>query len=326
MKAVAELLRIFLRAGGGYLSGEALARELGFSRVYVHKLMESLRREGFVFHAVRNRGYRLDAEPVCFHAGLFSALLAETPIPFFRTIRPLGSISSTNAVAEAELAAGTEAPLLVTATEQTAGRGRRGRRWHSPPDRNFYLSAGLRPALAPSRLQTITLFLGLRLCHFLRDQFALPVLVKWPNDLLVHDRKLAGMLTEARVDAEQTRDLVFGLGLNGNLATDEFPEALQPIATSLQSATGQSVSLSRLAHQVAFVIGEAMEDYFTGGAGGELVKDWPAVDALRGREVTTGDQTGTVLGISPSGSLRLRRPDGSLALLHSGEVSVRSTS
>lgn len=323
MKAVAELLRIFLRAGGGFLSGERVARELGFSRVYVHKLMETLRREGFVFHAVRNRGYRLDEEPDCFHPGLFSALFAEAPIPFFRTIRPLGSTGSTNAVAEAELAAAAEAPLLIIATEQTAGRGRRGRRWHSPPDRNLYLSAGLRPALAPSRLQTITLFLGLRLCHFLRDQFALPVLVKWPNDLLVHDRKLAGMLTEARVDAEQTRDLVFGFGLNGNLAADELPEELQPIATSLQSATGQSVSLSRLAHQVAVVIGEAMEDFFAGGTGGELVKDWPAVDALRGREVTAGDQTGTVLGISPSGSLRLRRPDGSLALLHSGEVSVR---
>ena len=323
MRAVGEILRIFLRAGGGYVSGEAVARELGFSRVYVHKLLDNLRKEGFAFHAVRNRGYRLEKEPDSLHPELFNALLAERPLPFFKGIRHLGSTGSTNADAEEELAAGAEAPLLVTATEQTAGRGRRGRRWHSPPDRNLYVSAGIRPALAPSRLQTITLFLGLRLCHFLRDRFALPVLVKWPNDLLVHDRKLAGMLTEARVDAEQTRDLVFGLGLNGNLAADELPGELRPVATSLQEATGRSVSLSRLAHHVGGVIAEAMEDFLADGVGGELVDSWPAVDALRGREVTAGDQTGTVLGISSSGSLRLRRPDGSLALLHSGEVSVR---
>ncbi len=325
MKTASDILRILLAASGDYVSGEAIAREIGCSRVHVHKLLESLKEQGFLFHAVRNRGYRLVEEPVRFHAGLFAALCAAEPLPFFRSIRHLGSTGSTNAVADEDLAAGAEAPLLVTATEQTSGRGRRGRHWHSPPDHNLYLSAGIQPTLSPGRLQTITLFLGLRICTFLREQFALPILVKWPNDLLLHDRKLAGMLTEARVDAERTRDLVFGLGLNVNGTEDEFPADLRTVATSLRAAVGRPLSLSRLAHGLCGVLASGMEDFLGGDAAGELLESWPAIDALRGREVIAGDQTGTVLGISPSGSLRLRRANGSLVLLHSGEVSVRPT-
>ncbi len=324
MSPTARILLAFLQTGGQFISGAALGRRLGVSRVSVHHHLEALKAGGFVFSAIRNRGYRLEHEPDAVHPALLEALLAEQPIPFFAGGLCLGATDSTNSVAEAELAKGRPAPFYVIADTQSAGRGRRGRSWHSPPRSNLYLSVGLRPNLPPARLQSITVWLGLRLCRFLRDTFALPVQVKWPNDLFLHGRKVAGMLTEARVDAEATRDLVFGLGLNVNCTEADFPPELAGIAGSIGPHLGRPVNLSRLAHGILGALAAAIPVFLDGHHAEELVALWPQFDYLRGRTVSNGMLEGRVLGINPSGALRLERPDGSIALLHSGEVSLGS--
>jgi BirA family biotin operon repressor/biotin-[acetyl-CoA-carboxylase] ligase len=316
------VLLAFIRAKGQFVSGAAIGNDLGLSRVSVHKHLEALRGQGFRFSAIRNKGYRLEAEPKAFHPALFAALLAEAPCPFFASFLSLGETGSTNSAAEAELTAGRATPFLVVADAQTAGRGRRGRSWHSPPGRNLYLSVALRPSLPPARLQTITLWLGLRLCQFLREAHALPVLIKWPNDLILHGRKIAGMLTEARVDAEHTRDLVFGLGLNVNAHEADFPAELKQIASSLALNIGRDLNLSRLAHALARHLATAIQDYLDNHYVDELTRLWPEFDYLRGQSVQAGEVAGRVLGITSTGSLRIERANGSVTLLHSGEVSL----
>ena len=322
MSPDAEVLLPFIRAGGQFVSGARIGEDLGLSRVSVHNRLEALRQQGFVFAAIRNKGYRMEAEPMAFHAPLFEALLENEPCLFFRSQLTIGETDSTNSLAELELSKGRETPFLVVADSQSAGRGRRGRVWHSPPHRNLYLSIALRPSLPPARLQTITLCLGLAICQFLREQFALPVLIKWPNDLLLHDRKIAGMLTEARVDAEQTRDLVFGLGLNVNAAEEDFPEDLRPIATSLSLCLARPVSLTRLAHALTHRLAIRMRDFLDNPQAQNLADSWPEFDYLRGREIHAGGISGRASGITNTGSLRVERPDGSTVLLHSGEVSL----
>ncbi|MGC9450101.1 MAG: biotin--[acetyl-CoA-carboxylase] ligase [Oceanipulchritudo sp.] len=323
MNLNARVLEAFLRAEGQFVSGSGIGRDLGLSRVSIHNHLEELRRSGFVFSAIRNKGYRMESEPDSFHPDLYEALLARQPCPFYQSHLYLQQTESTNTVAEKELSGGRETPFLVLAETQTAGRGRRGRSWHSPPHRNLYLSVALRPALPPSRLQTITLWLGLRLCQFLRDTFALPVLVKWPNDLMLHDRKIAGMLTEARVDSEQTRDLVFGLGLNVNAQEGDFPPELADTAASLRQNLGHPLSLTRLAHSLAAHIARAIQDFLDNQFAPELAAGWPEFDYLRGQAVHAGGEiSGRVLGITSNGSLRLERADGSTAILHSGEVAL----
>lgn len=317
-----EILRHFLRASGQFISGSAIAADLGLSRVAVHNHLESLREEGFAFDAIRNKGYRLSAEPEPFHADLFSALLLEEPCPWFRGAVALDSVGSTNSEAERLLANGTDTPFLVIAKTQTAGRGRRGRSWHSPPDRNLYLSAAFCPSMPASRLQTITLWTGLCLCRFLRDSYGLPVMVKWPNDLMLHGKKVAGILTEARVDAETTRDLVLGLGINVNARPEDFPAELSGIATSLAIALGHPLSVSRLAHRIVRRLAEAFGEYFSGEFSPEFAHQWPEFDFLRGERVSTGTVEGRAAGIASTGSLRIERDDGSIALLHSGEVGL----
>ena len=325
MNLDAQVLVCFLRARGQFLSGNAIGEELGLSRVSIHNHLETLKKSGFVFSAIRNRGYRLEREPEAFHPVLFEALLAENPLPFYKGgYLAVEAVDSTNNLAEVELSTGREAPFFIISDTQTAGRGRRGRSWHSPRRRNLYLSVALRPVISPARLQTITLWLGVRLCGFLRDTYSLPVLIKWPNDLMLHDRKLAGMLTEARVDSEQTRDLVFGLGLNVNAGQEDFPSELANLATSLALNLDQRLNLSRVAHALLGVIAAAIEDFLEDVFLDELSRLWPEYDYLRGQTVTAGQVQGRVLGITRNGSLRLERPDGSSAILHSGEVSLGS--
>ncbi len=324
MKVPAQVLQHFIQAKGQFISGTEIGEKLGLSRVSVHNHLETLKKDGFEFSAIRNKGYRLEKEPEVFHPALFETLMELVPCPFFRNYKAVEEVSSTNSLAELELAKGTEAPFFIVANEQTQGRGRRGRVWHSPLKKNLYLSVGLRPAMPPAKLQTITLWMGLRLCNFLREKYSLPVLIKWPNDLILHDRKIAGMLTEARVDSEFTRDLVFGLGLNVNSTSDDFPEELSNFASSLALNLDRNINLTRLAHDIIHVLADAIVDYLDDQYRSELTDQWPEFDYLRGQDVRTGDIEGKVLGISANGSLRLERPDGSNILLHSGEVSIGS--
>jgi BirA family biotin operon repressor/biotin-[acetyl-CoA-carboxylase] ligase len=322
MNLDARVLLPFLRAGGQFVSGSVIASDLGLSRVSVHNHLENLKASGFEFAAIRNKGYQLTSEPLAFHPDLFDALLEIEPCPFFKSHIALGEVDSTNSVAEKELSAGRETPFFVVADSQSAGRGRRGRAWHSPQHKNLYLSIALRPSLPPSRLQTIPLWLGLRLCQLLRDLHALPVQIKWPNDLLIHGRKIAGMLTEARVDSEFTRDLVFGLGLNVNSSQADFPDELAPIAGSLALNLGHPLNLSRLAHRIILHLADSIQDYLDDAFGAELAHLWPEFDYLRGQRVRTDQLEGVAIGITQNGSLRVERDDGSTAVLHSGEVSL----
>ena len=250
--------------------------------------------------------------------------MEEDPCPYFESYLTVPEVDSTNNLAELELSKGRTAPFFIVADQQTEGRGRRGRIWHSPEKTNLYLSIALRPTLSPARLQTITLWLGLRICQFLRDAYALPVLIKWPNDLMLHDRKIAGMLTEARVDAEQVRDLVFGLGINVNAREKDFPEELATVASSLAMNTGKSLNLSRVAHKLIHHLASAVQEFEDDQYVEELTSLWPEFDYLRGENVRAGEIAGRVLGINKTGSLRLERPDGSTLLLNSGEVSIGS--
>jgi BirA family biotin operon repressor/biotin-[acetyl-CoA-carboxylase] ligase len=140
---------------------------------------------------------------------------------------------------------------------------------------------------------------------------------------MLHGRKIAGMLTEARVDSESTRDLVFGMGLNVNYSESDFPPDIAAVAGSLSHNLGHGLNLSRLAHAVVLHLAEALQDFLEDQFADELARLWPEFDFLRGQRVQTDLATGTAIGITSSGSLRVERDDGSIAILHSGEVSLK---
>lgn len=318
------ILRALLEAGEGFVSGSTLAEQLGMSRVAVWQHMEKLREQGFDFEAVRSRGYRLSARPPSLNASLLRAYLPLRHQRFPLTV--LESVDSTNDEAARRLTAGESAPFAVISREQTRGRGRLGRAWHSEPNGNLYISFAFRPLLPPDRMPTFTLWIGANLCELIASYCRIAPRLKWPNDLLIDGRKAGGILTEARVDADQIRDLVLGLGLNLLPPSGGWPAELAGRATSLAEASGAPLDVNRLAAALLGRVLSAYDAFHRGQHQAAFTTLWTRYDALRERPVTLlqGEEriSGTADGIEPDGTLILRMADGSKQRFRAGEVSV----
>ena len=318
------ILRELLAREPNWVSGSALAARLGISRVAVWQHMEKLRAAGFTFEAQRSRGYRISARPAAIYAPLIETHLKSRPRNFSLMI--LDDVDSTNDEAARQLAAGRPVPFAILARRQSQGRGRFGRPWHSDSTSNLYASFAFRPSVEPQRMQTFTLWMGLNVCELLANFAGVSPGIKWPNDILFDGRKAGGMLTEARVDADQIRDLVFGLGLNVNPPPGGWPSDLVRRAIALADVTGSPLDLNRLA---AALIGRVLLAYqiFADGEHLETFADlWNRYDLLRGKAVTLLEggrrHRGVVSGVDDEGALLLRDDDGKVHRFRAGEVTL----
>jgi len=320
------LLSLLLEDRARFLSGNALAEALGVSRVSVWGYFEKLRAEGFLFEAVRNRGYRLAAEPDHVHGGLLNAYLKKLgcAVPVFCA----AETDSTNTQARKRLLDGASAPFFLTAARQSAGRGRLGRAWFGEETGNLYLTFGLRPDVPPARLSGFTLWLGFALCRHLAGQCNAPLRIKWPNDLVCEGRKLAGILTEMHSEADTVQAVAFGIGLNVNGTFEKAPPAVQAVAGSLHTVTGRTFSINAVAAEVMACLARASEAFFAAEAWrAELFAGWPAFDALAGKSVTLRGadhrvRTATALGLAEDGGLRVRLENGEPFVVQAGDVTL----
>ncbi|ATC63172.1 biotin--[acetyl-CoA-carboxylase] ligase [Nibricoccus aquaticus] len=318
------ILRALIEKENGFVSGSILARSLDMSRVAVWQHMEKMRRHGFEFDAVRARGYRLTKRPNAVYPDLIHAYLSSRKLAFDLIFNE--EIDSTNDEAARQLAAGREAPFIVVATKQTKGRGRFGRVWHSEANGNLYISFAFRPQLEPARMQTFTLWMGINLCELIANFTRTTPGLKWPNDILFDGRKAGGILTEARIDSDQIRDLVFGLGLNLNSDSDSWPAALTKRAISLAEHTNTPLDINKF---TAALIGRVLDAYdqFVSGAYQKTFADrWHEYDILRGKSIKLlhGSETisGTASGIDDEGSLIVKTDKGRTERFRAGEVTI----
>ena len=321
-----SILLAFLEADGEPVSGDRLAKELGVSRVAIWSRLERLRASGYVFAASTRKGYALRSVPRHLDPALLDAHLRRLKVT--PKVEFLAEVDSTNSEAERRLAVGQEAPFAVLARTQKAGRGRLGRKWHSAPSGNLYLSLAFRPFIPPDRLKPFTLWMGLALCAHVEKSLGLKLGLKWPNDLQAPDgRKVAGMLTEARLDADSVRELVFGVGLNLTGAPKDFPADLRASAGSLEAALGAPLDLNREAAGVIAALFRAWEQFEEGTWSRSFRKLWSHHDVLAGKSVRVGLRgdplAGVVDGIDDEGSLILRTGGGRRAIVSSGEVTLR---
>ena len=318
------ILKALLQANSSFVSGNLLATELGISRVGVWARLEKLREEGFGVEAIRHRGYRLTNEPATLNENLIRAYLdivGSKVDLFFKT-----EVDSTNTEAERLLAEGRQTPFAVLAQRQTKGRGRMGRQWHSEDDGNLYASFGFRPQLPPAQMQMITLWMGVQICSFINDKLGLPAQVKWPNDIVSGTRKLAGILAEARVDADRTRDLIFGIGINVNSQCDKWPTDMAAVATSLATIGGKPLKINQVAASLVEVVNKAYDNYVSGAYLSEIYALWDRYDVLRGMTVKGSkghdEILGTASGIDEHGNLRILLANGEIRNVQAGEVSL----
>jgi BirA family biotin operon repressor/biotin-[acetyl-CoA-carboxylase] ligase len=318
------ILRELLAHEPDWVSGAALAQKLGMSRVGVWQHMERLRAAGFEFEAQRAHGYKLKTRPPTLHAVLIETLLKVHPKQF--SLQVMDVVDSTNDEAARQLAAGRPTPFAILARRQTRARGRFGRTWQSESTGNVYASFAFRPQVEPERMQTFTLWMGVNVCELLENFMGVAPGIKWPNDILFEGRKAGGMLTEARVDSDQIRDLVFGLGLNVNGRTDQWSSDLARRAVSLAQIAGAPLDLNRLA---AAIIGRVLLAYqtFADAAHLDTFADlWNRFDVLRGKHITLLEggrrHHGTVTGLDDEGALLLRDEFGRAHRFRAGEVTI----
>lgn len=232
-------------------------------------------------------------------------------------------IASTNISARQMAEQGAPQGEIVIAESQTQGRGRLGRRWVSPPYANLYFSVILRPRLQPAQAPQVTLMAAVALAETLQLFLPIRPVIKWPNDVLVEGKKLAGILTELSCSADRVEFIILGIGVNLNYPSELMPEELRARATSVLAASGEradrEVFLRRLIQHLDRCYGE-----FEDGGFGALAHRWERFFALRGRQVRVEllDQvvTGTIRGIDHDGALILMGPDGTAQRVIAGDV------
>ena len=303
---------------GEVVSGEALARELGVTRTAVWKQIENLRGLGFQIESSGRSGYRLlscpdTLLPAAIQFGLQTSWAG-------REIEYYASLPSTNRLARQRAAEGAPEGLLVLAETQTEGRGRRGRNWLTPRGEAIAMTLLLRPTAHPSQVATLSLVTALAVAEAIEEAAGIPACIKWPNDIVILGRKVAGILLEMDADEERVRSVVCGVGIN--VHQQIFPVELREIASSLDLLAGQVQTRSTIVR--AFLV--RME------ANLRLLGTDTFLEAYRARSATLKSEvrvvspeesfTGRACDITGSGSLLVETEDGLREVL-AGDVSVR---
>ncbi len=213
-------------------------------------------------------------------------------------------------------------PFFVTASKQSAGRGRMGRRWHSP-EGNLYLTAVFMAGIVLKDLPLFTLYASLKVCHRLSELTKVEFWLKWPNDIWVGEKKCAGFLAESPVAPNYGRLILLGMGLNVN--TVSFPKELESIATSLRQETEREFSVRELGGLLGNEIVEAYDNFFRRAYEDELATLWKRYDRLQGQQIRYEEngvvQKGVVMGLAPDGSLKVET-NRIVRSLRSGEITL----
>ena len=240
------------------------------------------------------------------------------------TILHFDSIDSTNLEVMRQAKGGAGEGLCIIAREQTRGRGRLDRSWHSPKDAGLYLSIVLRPEFELARWPLINLAAALAVHDAIFRTCESKVDIKWPNDICVHDRKLCGILAET-VETEIGLAAIVGIGIN--LHDEDFPAELEPYATSLRSVTGSEVNRDTLVNELLKALGERYEMLRSDSGGEHTIREWCANSSYAfGRKVrvSLGDENfvGITRGLESDGALRVAIDERTVRTVRAGDVTA----
>ena len=318
-----RLLDALHTAGNNRISGSTLAAQLGVSRTTVWKHVTRLKKLGYVIETERFGGYRLKKVPDLLLASEIRRELRCSTLG--KSIHSYPAVGSTNEVALTLGRDGDPEGAVVVADRQTKGRGRLGRSWESPAQAGIWCSVLLRPNLAPRYAAWITLFAAVTVARLLREETGVEAFIKWPNDVLVDDRKVCGILTELVAEQDRIEYAVVGIGLNVNQIRRDFAPAVRGRATSLRIAAGRRFNRTTLFCRLIELL---EEDYrLMMDRGFEVIrKMWMDQSSTIGRHVRCQwDGTvieGRAVGLGDEGALLVEEADGTVVPVIRGDVTV----
>jgi len=324
MTTDAHILSALRAEDGAGVSGAELSQQLGISRAAVWARIQELRQLGYDIEASPHRGYRLISAPDQLHADDLLSRLGKTKV-VGRDIRVFQETTSTNDVVEKLARDGVKEGVVVFAESQTKGRGRLGRKWMSPPRKGLWFSLLLRPAMRPTAATQLTIAAATALSRAIRLHTGITPEIKWPNDILIQGKKVAGILTELSAELDKVKYVILGVGVDVNLGAGEFPHELRKLATSLKIETGQSIDRAELA---AAILCELDRDYarICAGQFTAVADEWESQCATLGHNVVIrlGDRQiqGRAESLDVDGALLLRTQHGHLETIIGGDVTL----
>ncbi|WLD91800.1 biotin--[acetyl-CoA-carboxylase] ligase [Alkalihalobacillus sp. AL-G] len=307
-----------------FVSGQRLSDELGCSRTAIWKHIEELRKGGYVVEAVQKKGYRIQQRPNNLHPGEIKSNLKTEKLG--QNVHYEEQVTSTQEIAHRLAMEGAPEGTIAIAEQQTTGRGRLGRPWHSPKGSGIWMSIILKPNIPPQQAPQLTLLAAVSVVQGIQKSTGLKPQIKWPNDILIDGKKIVGILTELQAEADRVNSVIMGIGINVNTPEDSFPEELASIATSLKVENGGSdIDRSELVRSIL----EEMEKLYTlylehGFAPIKLL--WEGSAASLGKHVRvktlSGELTGKAQGITDEGVLLIEDQAGEVHQVYSADIEL----
>jgi BirA family biotin operon repressor/biotin-[acetyl-CoA-carboxylase] ligase len=322
MSLDSQILSALRAAGDEPVSGADLSHRLKVSRAAIWARVEELRSFGYEIEASPHQGYRLIAVPDVLHADDLLSRLGKNKV-IGRDIRVFQETTSTNDVIEKLARDGVNEGVVIFAESQTKGRGRLGRKWLSPAKKGLWFSVLLRPDLRPHEITRLTVASATALRRAIGNQTGLEPEIKWPNDILIEGRKVAGILTEMNAEVDRAKYVILGIGVDVNLSTRDFPADLRKSATSLKIETGKTLSRAELAVNI---LRELEADYqrICSNRFDEVAEEWEKHCKTIGEEVVirTGSREirGRAESLAEDGALLLRTEHGRPERIVGGDV------
>lgn len=315
-----KIADILIKNLGKYVSGEALSSRLSISRTAVWKHVRELRREGYLIQAAPRRGYCLTQRP--------DLLLPEEIKRYLKTesigqeIEYWRIVDSTNRRAKELASQGASQGTIVVAGEQTGGRGRLKNGWFSPAG-GIWFSVILRPQIIPQQASVLTLLASLAVVKGIQEIFSVPLKIKWPNDVYLGERKLAGILTEISAEIDLVNYIVTGIGINAKVDSGSFPEEIREQVVSLWEETDQGFFLpeilGNILNQMETLYDQTQKEGFE-----EIVEEWRMYDFLVGRKISVNTPSGKIsgksVGINSNGALLLELEEGQIIEVLAGSI------
>ena len=312
-----------LSESGDYVSGQDLCDEFNVSRTAVWKAVEGLKKQGYEIEGITGKGYRLLNAP---------DLINETAVAGKLTTKKWGrnylffeETDSTNEVIKREAALGAPEGTLAVAELQTHGKGRRGRNWVSPKGSGVWMSFLLKPEINPAKASMLTLVSALAAKKACDEVCGKETFIKWPNDIVLDEKKICGMLTEMSTEIEVINYVVIGIGFNVN--TVSFPDEIKETASSMYIETGKKIVRSDLIASYGKYFEAYYEKFLETGDLSFLKEEYNKSLVSRNRRVKiiekNGEFVGEALGIDDNGELLVKTENGAVKKIMSGEVSVR---
>ncbi|MDI6802190.1 MAG: biotin--[acetyl-CoA-carboxylase] ligase [Thermodesulfovibrionales bacterium] len=317
----------FLKQKADFISGTEMANALKITRAAVWKRIKHLRKNGYTIESSPSKGYKLIKTPDLSIEEIKDSLTDTTKI-IGREIIFYDSLVSTNITATELAERGYADGTVVISDCQTGGKGRLERKWLSPPGKNLYMSIILRPEILPRNASMLTIISAVSSAIAIRRLSNIHVSIKWPNDIMVSEKKLGGILTEMKADMDRLHHAIIGIGVNINMDISDMPDDIKQIATSLKNETKTSLSRTELAIEILKELDKwysiLLKTYKGKEDIGIIIKEWSRLSSTIGQKVkvTAVNKvfTGIAEGIDEDGYLILKLSNNSLKKISAGDV------